>query len=47
MRLVLAEEARLVDSMAMTMSQRIAAIHALRRFFLSEFKRAGQRYSMA
>jgi hypothetical protein len=45
MRLVLLAESRALDSMAITISQRIAAIHAFRRLCRSEFKRA--RYSMA
>jgi hypothetical protein len=44
-RLVLVAEARLVDSMAITMSHRIAAIHAFRRLSRSVFKRQSQ-YAM-
>jgi hypothetical protein len=41
MRLVLLAESIAVDSMAMTTSQRIAAIQAFRTSWRPEFKRAG------
>jgi hypothetical protein len=45
MRLVLLDESNAVDSIAMTISHRNAAVHAIKALCWSEFKRRG--YSMA